>query len=75
MQKQVKVKPNSKAGQVIEEADGTLTVRLISPPVDGKANRELIGLLAEKFAVAKSSIRILSGQSSRLKRVEIDLEK
>jgi len=72
MQKKVKVKPNSKVQKIEENADGSLTVRLKSPPVDGKANEELIKLLAEKFDVPKSHIRIKSGLSSWQKLIEID---
>ncbi|MCU0518158.1 MAG: DUF167 domain-containing protein [Oscillatoria sp. Prado101] len=69
----VKVKPNSKQQTIIEEPDGSLTVQLKSPPVDGKANEELIKLLAVKFDVPKSQIRIKSGLSSKNKLVEIVL--
>jgi uncharacterized protein (TIGR00251 family) len=74
MHKKVKVKPNSKQQKVEEQPDGSLTVHLKSPPVDGKANEELIKLLSEKFDVPKSYIRIKSGLSSRQKLVEIDTE-
>lgn len=67
----IKVKPNSKQQQIIEEPDGSLTIRLKSPPVDGKANAELIKLLADKFEVPKSAIVIKSGVSSRNKLVEV----
>jgi uncharacterized protein (TIGR00251 family) len=74
MHKQIKVKPNSKQ-QIIEEAlDGSLTVHLKSPPVDGKANKELIEILAKRFDVSKSQIRIKSGLSSRNKLVKIDTD-
>jgi uncharacterized protein (TIGR00251 family) len=53
------------------EEDGSLTVQLKSPPVDGKANQELVELLAKELAVPKSCIRIKSGASSRNKRVEV----
>lgn len=72
MQKQVKVKPNSKKQSIEESADGSLTVHLKSPPVDGKANKELIELLAKKFDVPKSNIRIKLGLSSKTKLIEID---
>ncbi|AUT00866.1 hypothetical protein CLI64_10920 [Nostoc sp. CENA543] len=72
MQKKVKVKPNSKQQKIEEQADGSLTVYLKSPPVDGKANEELIKLLAEKFDVPKSHIRIKSGLTSRQKLIEIE---
>ncbi|MFM7406451.1 MAG: DUF167 domain-containing protein [Cuspidothrix sp.] len=72
MQKRVKVKPNAKQQKIEELADGSLNVHLKSPPVDGKANEELIKLLAKKFAVPQSSIRIKSGSTSRQKLIEID---
>ncbi|MBD2182634.1 DUF167 domain-containing protein [Planktothrix sp. FACHB-1355] len=74
MKKQVKVKPNSKQQKIEEAADGSLSVHLKSPPVDGKANEELIKVLAEKFDVPKSKITIKSGLSSKTKLVEIDTE-
>ncbi|NEQ26697.1 MAG: DUF167 domain-containing protein [Microcoleus sp. SIO2G3] len=74
MQKQVKVKPNSKKQTIEEFADGSLTIHLKSPPVDGKANKELIELLAKKFDVSKSQIRIKLGLSSRTKLVEINTD-
>lgn len=74
MQKQVKVKPNAKKQAIEESTDGSLTVHLKSPPVDGKANKELIELLADQFDVPKSKIRIKSGLSSRTKWVEIDID-
>ncbi|MEI6329406.1 MAG: DUF167 domain-containing protein [Pseudanabaena sp. ELA645] len=67
MKKSVKVKPNSKQQSIIEEEDGSLTVHLKSPPVDGKANKELVELLAEKFGVAKSHIAIQMGLTGRIK--------
>ncbi len=72
MQKSIKVKSNSPQQKIIEEADGSLTINLKSPPVDGKANEELIKLLAKKFAVPKSKITIKLGLSSRHKLVVID---
>ncbi|MBW4644099.1 MAG: DUF167 domain-containing protein [Goleter apudmare HA4340-LM2] len=74
MQKKVKVKPNAKQQKIEELTDGSLNVHLKSPPVDGKANEELMKLLAEKFNVPKSYIRIKSGLSSRKKLVEIDTD-
>ncbi|HBE57281.1 MAG TPA: hypothetical protein DEG17_19675 [Cyanobacteria bacterium UBA11149] len=72
MKKQVKVKPNSKQQKIEESEDGTLIVHLKSPPVDGKANKELIELLAKKFNVPKSKIIIKSGLSSKIKTIDID---
>jgi hypothetical protein len=74
MQRRVKVKPNCKEQKIEEQSDGSLTVKLKSAPVDGKANEELIKLLAEKFKVSKSRISIKSGLSSRQKLIEIDTD-
>lgn len=74
MKKQVKVKPNAKKQQLIQEPDGSLTVHLKSSPVDGKANAELIQVLSKAFEVPKSAITIKSGLTSRQKLVEINLE-
>ena len=74
MQKRVKVKPNSKQQSIKEEPDGSFTVHLKSPPVDGKANEELIKVLAQRFDVPKSKIRIKTGLSSRQKLIEIDTD-
>lgn len=74
MKKQVKVKPNSKNQNIDETADGSLIINLKSPPVDGKANEELIQILAKKFEVSKSRISIKFGLSSRNKVVEIDVD-
>ncbi len=67
----VKVKPNSKEQNIIRNKDGSLLVRLKSPPVDGKANQELINILAKEFKVKKSQIKIKYGSSSRQKLIEI----
>jgi len=72
MQKIVKVKPNSQQQKIEELADGSLNVHLKSPPIEGKANEELIKLLAKKFDVPKSSITIKSGVTSRKKLITID---
>ncbi len=49
-----------------------LLVRVKSPPVEGRANRELLEVLSDYFHVPKSRIRIVAGKSSRNKLVEID---
>jgi len=71
---QVKVKPNARVS-VLEEADGgTWLAQLKSPPVDGKANKELIALIARHFGCPKSSVSIKSGVSGRMKFVKIALD-
>ena len=48
-----------------------LKVHLQAPPVDGKANAALIGLLAETLGISRSRIEITAGESSRTKRVRV----
>jgi uncharacterized protein (TIGR00251 family) len=68
---QIKVKPNARESRLVQNPDGTWEARLKSPPVDGKANRELIGLVAEHFGCGKSQVEIRSGAAGRLKLVRI----
>lgn len=70
---QIKVKPNARVSELEESADGTWTARLKSPPVDGRANAELIDLVARHHACPKSSVEIRSGTSGRLKLVRVDM--
>ncbi len=68
---QIKVKPNSRQQKVEPGADNLWIVHLKSSPIEGKANAELIELLAKFLKVPKSSIHIKSGHTSRFKRIEI----
>jgi len=68
---QIKVKPNSRASLLEQNEDGTWVAQLKSPPVDGKANEELIGLVAKHFGCRKSEVSIKSGGSSRIKLIQI----
>jgi uncharacterized protein YggU (UPF0235/DUF167 family) len=52
-------------------ADGTLKVKLTTPPVDGGANEALIVLLAKHFGIKKDKIKLISGLTSKNKTVEI----
>jgi len=70
---QVKVKPNSRVSALDEMEDGTWLAKIRSPPVDGKANEELIALVAKQFGCRKSEVSIKSGASSRTKLVKIDV--
>ena len=67
----VKAKPNARASALTRQEDGTWLAQLKSPPVDGKANAELIALDAKEFGCAKSAVTIKTGAGSKLKRVEI----
>ena len=68
---QVKVRPNARVSVLTEEVSGVWSAQLKSPPVDGKANEELIALVAKQFASPKSAVSIKSGTSARMKLVRI----
>jgi hypothetical protein len=52
--------------------DGTWVATLKSSPVDGKANEELIALVAERLHCRRSAVRITSGAAGRTKLVRVD---
>ncbi len=66
----IRVIPNAKKNRLIEEP-GRLKVYLTVPPIEGRANKELIAFLAESFAIKKSRIRVIFGEKSRDKLIEI----
>lgn len=68
----VRVIPRASRSEIVGEHDGALKVKLASPPVDGAANAELIKLFAKRFDVAKSDIEIVSGETSKNKRIKIN---
>ena len=67
----VKVKPNARTSSLVQDPDGTWLARLKSPPVDGKANQELVELVAEHFHCRKSAVLIKSGASARMKLLTV----
>lgn len=68
---EIKVKPGARESTLTEQSDGSFVARLKSPPVDGKANEELIRLIADHFGVTRAEVVIKTGLSARLKRVQI----
>lgn len=68
----VTVKPGARVSRLEETSAGVWLAQLKSPPIDGKANAELIALLAEYFACRKSAVSIKSGVSGRVKLVRIE---
>jgi uncharacterized protein len=67
----VRVKPRASKSRVLGEREGELEVAVAAPPVDGKANEELVRVLADYFDVPKSAIEIVRGEGGRSKRVRI----
>jgi len=67
----IKVVPKSSKVSV-EEKNGKLHVKLTAPPDKGKANKQLVKVLAQHFGVSKSKVKILKGETSHNKVVEIE---
>ncbi|MGH8428542.1 MAG: DUF167 domain-containing protein [Gammaproteobacteria bacterium] len=68
----VKVKPNARVSSLEgPDSDGVWLAQLKSPPVDGKANEELMMLVARHFDCRKSAVTIKSGASGRMKLIRI----
>lgn len=66
------IKPGSRKGPAVEVAgDGSLTLYVRAPAVDGKANDAAVALLAEHLDVPKSAVRLVAGRTSRLKRFTV----
>ena len=69
---QVRVKPNARQSRFEAQPDGRWLAQLLSPPTDGKANQELVAVIAHHFGLRKAQVRIKSGASGRMKRVQLD---
>ena len=69
----VKVIPRSSRSEIVEFSPEVLKVKLNVVPENGKANEELVAILAAYFDVRKEAVELLSGQSSQRKRVRIRL--
>lgn len=68
----VRVVPRASRSEIVGEQGGLLRVRIASPPVDGAANEELVRVLAKEFGVARRTITIISGHSSRVKKISVE---
>ncbi len=66
----VRVIPGAKRNLIEETGDG-LKVHLTAPPVEGKANKLLVEVLAEHFHCRKSQVKIVRGDKSRVKVIAI----
>jgi uncharacterized protein (TIGR00251 family) len=67
----VKVIPRSSKTEIAGMEKDIYRVKITDPPVEGKANKALIALLAEKLGIAKRDIEITAGKTSRMKTVRV----
>jgi len=69
----VKVKPNARERRLERLNDGTWLAQVKAQPVKGRANEELITLIAHHFNLRRSQISIKSGMSGRIKIIQLEI--
>jgi len=67
----LRIQPRAAKDEIAGPHGDSLKIRLTAPPVDGKANEQLCRFLGKLCGVAKSQVTVLSGETSREKRVRI----
>ena len=67
----LRVQPRASKDEIAGEMGGALKVRLQAPAVEGRANEALAEFLAQLLKTPRTAVRILSGERSRTKRIEI----
>ena len=69
----VKVIPNSSVSKIMEVTEEFVKIKLNSPPIEGRANKEVINLLSKVLDIPKTSIELVSGDKSKLKTLNVPL--
>jgi len=68
---QVKIRPRASRDKVVGEWNGMVKLRLSAPPVEGRANAACCKFLARCLKVPLQSVKILAGERTSIKLVEI----
>ncbi len=68
----VRVYPNAAGNEVTGINDGVFRVKVAAPPVQGKANRELVAFLGKTLGISKNRVSITRGHTTRNKLITID---
>ena len=71
----VKLVPNSSFSKIVDFTDEYVRIKISSPPIENRANKELIEFCSDLFDVNKSKIKIISGEKSKIKKVCISASK
>ncbi|WP_027853561.1 DUF167 domain-containing protein [Marinobacterium litorale] len=69
---QCHLQPKASKDEIVGLHGDSVKIRITAPPIDGRANSQLIRFLAKSFGVSRSAVTILSGESGRQKRVKIE---
>jgi len=67
----VKVTPGAKRNAVTALKEGVWNIKIAAPPVEGRANEELLAFLSKKLNVCKSSLSVIKGRTSHFKLVSV----
>src|SRR5450830_1474932 len=67
----VRVQPGARKNELLGFQEDILRIKIAAPPVEGKANRELIVFLSEVLGIRKSDITIEKGETTKRKTVGI----
>lgn len=65
----VKLVPNSSFSKIVDFTDEYVRIKISSPPLENRANKELIEFCSDLFKINKSKIKIISGEKSKIKKV------
>ena len=68
----LRVQPNASKDRVVGKTENGWKITVTAPPLDGKANRACVAFLSKLFGVPRASIRIVRGEASRQKLVEVN---
>ena len=68
----VQVHPGAKKNEIVRFQEGVWHIRITAPPVEGKANKELINFLSKALGISKNRITIEKGLKSRRKLIEVE---
>jgi uncharacterized protein (TIGR00251 family) len=68
----VRVKPRARSSTLEPLEDGSWLAKVTAPAAEGKANKELVGLIADQFGCAKAAVTIKSGMRGRIKLISVE---
>jgi uncharacterized protein (TIGR00251 family) len=68
----VRVQPRAQRDEIVAVRDGVLVVRVVAPPVEGRANDAVRRVVSERLGVPPSRVRLLRGQRSRDKVLRVE---
>lgn len=65
----IKLVPNSSFNKIVDYTKEYIRIKISSPPIENRANKELIEFCSKTFDINKSKIKLISGDKSKLKKI------